>query len=198
MAARIRAWLSEEDGMTLPELLTTMAILSVVMTGILVMFVGGLRATTDMNERFQAQQNARIALGNMRNNLGSACSATIGAVPGQATGSLLTLTEPSTSGACASGTTQVSWCADSATHVAPFALYRQASSTCASGTGTLRVRSLTSNVVFATPSGCVTGQVVRPQVAVSLPVDANLASTKGKYTLRDTITLRNATAAAQC
>ncbi|HET8752642.1 MAG TPA: prepilin-type N-terminal cleavage/methylation domain-containing protein, partial [Gaiellaceae bacterium] len=66
MAARIRAWLEREDGMTLPELLTTMAILSVVMAGILTMFVGGLNATTDMNERFQAQQNARLALSAMR------------------------------------------------------------------------------------------------------------------------------------
>jgi hypothetical protein len=35
-------------------------------------------------------------------------------------------------------------------------------------------------------------------VVATLPVDANLRSTAGTYTLSDTITLRNATAAAQC
>lgn len=203
MVARIRAWLEREDGMTLPELLTTMAILSVVVTGILSVFVGGLRATTDMNERFQAQQNARIALTGMRNEIRAACSATIGAVTGQATGSALTLVEPNTSTpstGCNSGTSQVTWCADSATHLLPFTLYRLAGTvgTCAYNNGTSRVGSLRTNVVFTYPSCTPPGPVVRPQVVVSLPVDANLRSTAGTYTLSDTITERNAAAAAQC
>jgi prepilin-type N-terminal cleavage/methylation domain-containing protein len=190
MAAWIRAWLSREDGMTLPELLTAMAILSFVMTGVLAVFVGGLHATTNMDERFQAQQNARLALTGMRNNIRTACSATIGQVPGQATGSLVALTEPNATTACSSGTSQVTWCADSTSHVAPFTLYRQASSSCAYNNGTSQAGSLRTNVVFTSPT-CTTG--VRPQVTVTLPVDANLANTAGTYTLSDTITLRNGT-----
>ena len=75
MAARIRAWLAREDGMTIPELLTAMSILAFVVTGILVVFVGGLNATTGMNARFQAQQDARLALSSLRYEVGFACSA---------------------------------------------------------------------------------------------------------------------------
>ena len=181
--------------MTIPELLTVMVILSVVMTGIMTVFVGGLHATTDMNERFQAQQNARLALSTMRTEIGSACSATVGAVAGQASGSLVTLVEPNTSTGCSSGTTQVTWCADSASHALPFALYRlTGAGSCAYNSGTSRVGLLRSNVVFS----CATSATARPQVGVTLPVDANLRSTAGTYTLTDTITPRNTSVAAAC
>ena len=179
--------------MTLPELLTAMAILGFVLTGILAVFVGGLRATTDMNERFQAQQSARLALTSMRKDIRSACSAAVGAVTGQATGSLVALTEPDVSAGCGS-TSQVTWCVDSTNHAAPFTLYRQTGANCAYNNGTSRAGSLTSNVVF----GCSTAATARPQVVVTLPVDANLANTSGKYTLSDTITIRNAQVAALC
>jgi prepilin-type N-terminal cleavage/methylation domain-containing protein len=198
VAARIRAWLGREDGMTIIELLTTMAILGFVLSGVLVMFVGGLRAQTDLNERFQAQQDARLALTAMRKDIRGACSATVGAVTGQANGSLVTLAEPNSSSGCASGTSQSTWCADSANHAAPFALYHQAGATCAYNNGTYRAGSLTTNVVFALNPACSAGVVTRPQLGVTLPVDANLVSTKGAYTLSDTITMRNATAAVQC
>lgn len=199
MAARIRAWLAREDGMTIPELLTAMSILAFVVTGILVMFVGGLNATTGMNERFRAQQNARVALSSMRTDIGSACSATVSQVTGQAFGSLVTLVEPNTSTpstGCASGTSQVSWCADSASHVAPFALYRLTGTagTCAYNNGTSRAGSLTTNVVFS----CTPAANSRPQVGVSLLVDANLANTIGKYTLTDSLTPRNTSIGAVC
>ena len=196
MAARIRAWLAREDGMTMPELLTVMAILGTVLAGILGVFVSGLHATTNMNEQFQAQQNARLALSSMRNDIGTACSATVGAVPGtpaRPTGSMVTLGVGCVNMA---STSTVTWCADSATGTAPFTLYRQTGASCAYNNGTSRVRSLTTNVVFA-PAPCTAGNVVRRQLAVTLPVDANLANAKGKYTLSDTITLRNVSA-AQC
>jgi type II secretory pathway pseudopilin PulG len=181
--------------MTLPELLTAMAILSFVMTGILAIFVGGLHATTDMNERFQAQQNARLALTSMRTDIGSACSATVSSVAGQATGSLVTLVEPNTSTGCSSGTSQVTWCADSASHALPFTLYRlTGAGSCAYNSGTSRVGSLRSNVVFS----CTTAATARPQVGVTLPVDANLRNTAGTYTLTDTITPRNTSVGAAC
>jgi prepilin-type N-terminal cleavage/methylation domain-containing protein len=196
MAARIRAWLAQEDGMTLPELLTVMSILAVVMAGILGVFVSGLHATTNMDEQFQAQQSARLALTSMRNDIGSACTAAIGVVPGtptRPTGSMLTL-------GCINGdpTQTATWCADSATGSAPFKLYRQTGSTCAYNTGTSRATSLTSNVVFTAPTCPGSGVVVRPQVVVTLPVDTNPINTNNRYTLTDTITLRNAQAAAQC
>jgi type II secretory pathway pseudopilin PulG len=181
--------------MTIAELLVAMAILSVVMAGILTVFVGGLNATTDMNERFQAQQNARLALSSMRLDIGGACSATVSNVSGQAAGSLVSLVEPNTTTGCTSGTTQVSWCADSAAHTLPFAIYRLAGAgACAFNNGTSRASALRSNVVFS----CTTSATARPQIGVTLPVDANLRSTAGTYTLTDSITPRNTAVAATC
>ena len=174
--------------MTIPELLTAMAILAFVVTGILVVFVGGLNATTSMNARFQAQQNARLALTSMRNDIRFACSATVGAAPGtppRPTGSMVTF---GCVNAVAANT--VTWCADSSTGNAPFTLYRQTGSSCAYNNGTSRAGSLTTNVVFPPPPACTVG--TRPQLSVSLPVNANLGTATQTYKLSDTITLRNA------
>jgi hypothetical protein len=56
------------------------------------------------------------------------------------------------------------------------------------------VGSLRSNVVFT----CTTAAAARPQIGVTLPVDANLRTTAGTYTLTDTITPRNTSVAAAC
>jgi hypothetical protein len=94
--------------------------------------------------------------------------------------------------ACSGGaaTSNVTWCADSATGAAPFGLYRQTGTSCGFSTGVKRADQLTTSAVFAlsTTSGR------RPELALSFPVDANLSSTEGAYTLSDTVMARNAAA----
>ena len=63
--------------MTLIELLTTTAIMGFVLTAIIGVFVSGLHAEVDMNNRFQAQQQARLALQTMRADLRSACTSKV-------------------------------------------------------------------------------------------------------------------------
>jgi len=178
--------------MTLPELLTAMAILGFVLSGVLAVYVGGLRATTDLNERFQAQQNARLALVSMRTDIRAACSESV------ATGGMsVTLNEPDPTNGCGSPT-QDTWCVSSSTGTAPYGLYRQTGGSCAWSTGVQKASQLTTKngtvTIFAAASVGVTG--TRPQLAVTLPVDANLSSSQaanqGLYTLSDTMTLRNA------
>jgi prepilin-type N-terminal cleavage/methylation domain-containing protein len=202
VVARLRARLAQEDGMTLIELLTTMSILGVVMTAILVMFTSGLKAETDMDTRFQAQQNARLALSALRNEIGSACTVTVGTVTGETAGSQLTLVLPNSSptagaSACSSGTTTVSWCAASANNAAPFGLYRQAAATCSSSTGVPRASALKCAGFVASPActavfAKTSNASKLPTVTVTFPVDANLSNAQGLYTLSDTITARNA------
>jgi type II secretory pathway pseudopilin PulG len=186
MAARIRAWLAREDGMTIPELLTTMSILAFVVTGIMVVFVGGLNATTGMNARFQAQQDARLALSSLRYEAGFACSAAW--VSTDQTRVTLTLPDAGTQ-SCAGSTNTVTWCAESASTQAPYGLYRQTGGTCSWSTGVKKAGSLQSNAVFPNYS-CASGG--RYQLQVALRVDANLGITTTPYKLGDTITLRNA------
>lgn len=197
--------------MTLIELLITMAILGLVMTAVIGMFVSGLRAETNMNQRFVAQQNARLALSALRNEIGSACSVSVGAVatPVEASGSQLTLVipdpqHPAVNGdnSCSSTATYppitVSWCAASASGAAPFGLYRQVAATCSSSTGVKKAGALMCAGTPTPPSTCsavfvkTSSASSYPTVTVTFPVEANLNNTHGAYKLGDTIMARNA------
>lgn len=193
--------------MTLVELLTTMSILGLVMTAVIGMFVSGLHAEVDMNARFQAQQNARLALTSLRNEIGSACSVSVGAVAGETTGSQLTLVLqnpnpgalPAGASRCSSGTSTVTWCAASSSLIAPYGLYRQTGSSCSSSTGVKRAGSLKCAGTPVPPDPCTAVfartpplSSTRPAVTVTFPVEANLTNTHGLYTLADKITARNA------
>ena len=69
--------MSDERGYTLVEMLVVMAILGVVIAGLTTVFVSGSRAELDMNRRFQAQQQARLALDRIRADLHCASAAQV-------------------------------------------------------------------------------------------------------------------------
>ena len=94
-----------------------------------------------------------------------------------------------TTQACSGSANQVKWCADSANGLQPFSLYRQVGTSCAAATGVNRAGSLNTNLVFSNPT-CTAG--TRPQLSVSLPVNANIGTATQIYKLSDTITVRNA------
>ena len=195
IGARIRARLAREEAQTLVEMITTMAMLSFVMAAVAALFVSGLHQQTDMDQRFQAQQNARLALTSMRSDIRNSCVAPIVySTPASVTplasgvyGAKVTLASACSAGAA---TSNITWCADAASGAAPFALYRQTGTTCAYSTGVQRADQLKTNAVFAlsTTSGR------RPMLTVSFPVDANLSTTNGVYTLGDTVMARNSAA----
>lgn len=64
--SKLRRLALRERGYTLIELLMVTVILSVVMTGLTVLFVQATNAELQMNKRFQAQQEARVAMDKMR------------------------------------------------------------------------------------------------------------------------------------
>jgi prepilin-type N-terminal cleavage/methylation domain-containing protein len=65
-----------ERGYTLVELLMAAAILGVVVTALTAVFVQATNAELQMNERFQAQQGARVAVDNMRREIHCASAVT--------------------------------------------------------------------------------------------------------------------------
>jgi Tfp pilus assembly protein PilW len=65
-----------ERGYSMIELVQVAAILSVVLTGLTVLFVQATNAEFQMNERFQAQQNARVAVDKMRREIHCASAIT--------------------------------------------------------------------------------------------------------------------------
>ena len=184
-----RQRLADESGLMLIELLVVCVLLGVVMAGLVNVFVSGTRAASDTDGRFQAQQDARLALSSLRYDVGFACSATW--VSTNTTQVSLVLPDPNTQ-SCAGSTNQVTWCAASANTQPPYGLYRQTGGTCSPSTGVKRAGSLQSNAVFPTYA-CTAGSGVRAQLGVSMLVNANFATSSIPYKLTDTITLRNAT-----
>jgi prepilin-type N-terminal cleavage/methylation domain-containing protein len=202
MVARLRARLAQEDGMTLIELLTTMTIMGIVMSAIIGVFVSGLHAEVDMNKRFQAQQEVRLALTSMRTDIRTACSPPAvsvlvsgapNSVPAGTPGDTVVL------GFCGSGTTwsstpvsYVTWCARSEGGTpAHYGLFRETANdpNCATGSAGIRkADSLTTAPVFTS----IVQSGVRPELALRFPVDADLSHSGGLYTLSDTVMLRNA------
>jgi Tfp pilus assembly protein PilW len=194
--ARLRARLAQEEGMTLIELLWTLGILSFVLSGIIAVFVSGLHSEFDMNQRFEAQQEARLALQTIRTDLRTACTVTgldgVSAPTANSSAVILGFCSNSTTTWSSTPLSYSTWCARSQGGTpAHYGLIRESVSDANCTTGTTGLKEadwLTTNAVF-TPV-LTSGQ--RPQLTVSVPVDAYPKNTTGVYKLADTITLRNA------
>jgi prepilin-type N-terminal cleavage/methylation domain-containing protein len=178
---RLLKRLRGERGYTMVEMITVMLIMSIVMTGITTVFVQGSNAELDMNNRFQAQTNARLGLDKIRKDIHCAS-----AVTAQSATSV-TFTDP-----CISVTTSnLTWC--TATVSGNIGLYRQLGSTCSSASPAIRqIDRLTTASVF-TYQAPWSGSLAA--VYVKLPVNTstvkNLSKGSDTYTLCDGIMLRN-------
>ena len=91
----------DERGYTLVEMLTVLVIFGTVMSALMVLFVQGTGAEVDMNNRFQAQQDARLALDKLRRETHCASAVTVSSA------SSVTLSLPSY---CPTGNGSVTWC----------------------------------------------------------------------------------------
>ena len=83
---RLRLRARSERGYTLIELVVVLAIFMTIVTALVALFTSGVKAELDMNRRFEAQQNARVALDRMRRELH--CSSGITATAGVAVASV--------------------------------------------------------------------------------------------------------------
>jgi Tfp pilus assembly protein PilW len=199
MVARLRARLAQEEGMTLIELLWTLGILAFVMSGIIAVFISGLRSEFDMNQRFEAQQEARLALQRIRTDLRSACTESLSTKLVTNDTVLLGFCSNSTTTWSSTPVSYATWCARSegGTPV-HYGLFREDANdpnVCATpaGTGIREADWLTTGSVFTC---AVTPVGARPELTVSVPVDADPTKAGGVYQLSDTIMLRNAAGGA--
>jgi type II secretory pathway pseudopilin PulG len=78
MLKRLPRRMRSRDGYTLIELVVVLSIFMIIVTALTTLFSSGARAELDMNNRFQAQQSARLALDRMRRELHCADSLTPG------------------------------------------------------------------------------------------------------------------------
>ena len=195
MVMRLRRPIGSEAGYTLPELLVTMIILSIVLAGITGLFSSGLRAETDVAFRAQSQNEARNALSYLRQETHCASGATVGTGTSPVI-QTLTLNLPAgcfRSAAETAGTDSV-WCT---VLVATnrYALYRQGSSaSCGStspGTGKLFADYITNGSTAFAYTPPVVGSSLGV-LRVDFTVDSNSqALSPNAYRLIDDIVLRN-------
>jgi prepilin-type N-terminal cleavage/methylation domain-containing protein len=172
-----------ERGYTMVEMLVVMSILSIVIAGLTTVFVSGGRAELDLNRRFQAQQQARLALDKIRVDLHCASSAEVDATSGY-----LKIAEDNCSA------NHVTYCAAASPNMTGrYALYRTTNTTtsrCGS-TDTSKVRVadyLTRNTglwTFSAPDGLL------EMISIDFPVSVNPTSTRDVYELKDVLVARN-------
>jgi Tfp pilus assembly protein PilW len=181
---RIRALAAREDGYSLVELLTVCTILVVIIGALTTLFVGASKGELDMNRRFQAQENARLAIDKLRREIHCAS-----AVSPTGSSSSITLTIPSQC-PTAHGFTSIRWCV-----LAPpgalggrYALYRSTAATCTTATGAQWADYLRTQSIFT-----YTAQSSQSlgNLGVALVVNVTQNGTQGTFKLNDNIVLRN-------
>jgi type II secretory pathway pseudopilin PulG len=183
--------LRDERGITLVELLTSMAIMLIVISSVAGVFVSGSNAEFDLNKRFRAQNEARTALAQFRRDVHGSCSATVSSTSVV----LTTLPFDATSGSCttAGGAVTLStWCTTGSSP--SFTLRRSPGAAACSTTSVRKAAFLTSAAAFAYVPGSA-GSGLLPRITLDLRVDTDPANTLRQYRLTDSMALRNATRA---
>ena len=181
--------LRREGGYSLVEMLTVMAIMGTVFAGLTQVFTSASKADIDMQNRFNAQLQTRLALDKLRTDIHCAYDVTPN-TPNPWTSSQSSVTLKIT--AC--GGSDVTWCTvQQPASTTRWDLYRQVGSSCGSASPAVRVaKSLTTPSLF-TSFAHVSGCGCLASLGVTLSVGINRVQTTGIYTLQDTIYLRNST-----
>ena len=179
--------LREEGGYSLIELLTVLVILGVVMGGLTTVFASATTSEADMNNRFQAQLTAKLALDKMRREVHCASVATPTGVS-----SSVTITLPSY---CKTGSGSITWCTRS-NGTNRYALYRVVGATCSGGIKWADYLVPTSTSAVCSGALCIFNYTAQSttslaKLTVDFPVNVKPSKTVELYELTDGIVLRN-------
>jgi prepilin-type N-terminal cleavage/methylation domain-containing protein len=188
---RLLRALREERGYSLIEMLIVLSITSVVMGALTVLFIQASNAELDTNNRFQAQQTARLALDKMRREVHCASMAT---PSGQS--SSITLTLPNY---CKTGNGSITWCTRNVS-TNRYALYRVVGSTCSGGVKWADYLVPTSSAPDCSGALCIFTYTAQSTASlaklhVDFPVNVKPSKSVELYELADDIVLRNSSRA---
>ena len=182
MTRRLVARLRAEHGYTLMELLVSISILAAIMTSVSILLVSATKSEVEMNQRFQAQAQARMGLDRLRREVHCAIS-----VSPAGPASSVTLTIPSTC-PTSGGSTAITWCTAS-NGAGGWDLWRYTGASC-SGTGRRWAEHLTQQTIFNYTAQSTSSLA---KLNVQLPVNIKPADASLLYSLADDIVLRNST-----
>jgi prepilin-type N-terminal cleavage/methylation domain-containing protein len=167
-----------ERGYTLVEMLTVLVIFGTLMGALMTLFVQATSAETAMNNRYRAQQQARLALDKVRREAHCATAVTSWSQ------SAVTMSLPSY---CGNGS--VTWCTVSL-GTSRYGLYRKTGTSCGA-TGVRYADYLTSANVF--PSYTAQSTTALATLKVDFPVNVKPSHGVDTYELQDDVVLRNGT-----
>jgi Tfp pilus assembly protein PilW len=172
-------------------MLIVLSITSVVMGALTVLFIQASNAELDTNNRFQAQQTARLALDKMRREVHCASMAT---PSGQS--SSITLTLPNY---CKTGNGSITWCTRNVS-TNRYALYRVVGSTCSGGVKWADYLVPTSSAPDCSGALCIFTYTAQSTASlaklhVDFPVNVKPSKSVELYELADDIVLRNSSRA---
>ena len=174
--------LRNERGYTLVELLTVMAILSLVSMAIITLYISGVRTQANLSATFAAQTSLRVGLDKLRGDVHLACSEYA------QSGTSVTLylpdsSAPLTSTGTCNPTHMVTWCTQGSGSV--YGLYRiDASSTCSGGIK--YADFLTGGSIFTyTAQNSPSGSHALPRLHVDLTLNLTPAKTTTRYHVVD-------------
>jgi hypothetical protein len=157
------------------------------MTSLTTVFVQASNSETDMNNRFQSQLTAKLALDKMRREVHCASVATPTGVS-----SSVTITLPSY---CKTGSGSITWCTRSvATN--RYALYRVVGSTCSGGIKWADYLTPSASASVCSGALCIFNYTAQStsslaKLSVDFPVNVKPAKTVDLYELKDDLVLRN-------
>jgi type II secretory pathway pseudopilin PulG len=168
----------DQKGYALFELITVLSILTIVLTGLTSLFLSATTAEIDMRRRFDAQQEARLAMDALRREVHCASSITqTGPSP------IVTMT---LAPGCPTGSGTVIWCTVNVS-TNRYRLFRTTSAPC-NASGRRYADYITLQNVFSYTAPTATS---RAKLHVELPVDLTPGNTQAAYRLVDDLVLRN-------
>jgi len=189
MTGRLRRRLRLEGGYSLIEMLIVLSIMGVVMGSLTTVFVTASNAELDMNNRFQAQQETRLALDKMRREVHCGQIAT---PAGQS--SSVTITLPNY---CKTGSGSVTWCTRNIS-TNRYGLFRVVGSTCSGGVKWADYLAPSSSATVCSGALCIFSYTAQStsslaKLHVDFPVNVKPSRSVDMYELQDDIVLRNST-----
>jgi type II secretory pathway pseudopilin PulG len=198
VAAHLRRVFRQEGGFSLIEMLTALSILLTVIGALTVLMVSATKSEVDLTKRVQAQQQARLALEQVRHQIHEAC---VVSHINLATGAIFTpsppgafsnvrLTPPTASGCpvVTNPATAVTWCMSGSGNRWTLRQIGGTPMTCAGGR--IEADYVTKSDVFTIEN--LAGSLAA--LKVDFPIDLEpLSAVGGTYRLEDRLILRNST-----
>ena len=179
--------LRSERGYSLIEMLTVMVIMGIVMSSLTTLFVQASNSENDMNNRYQAQTTATLALDKMRREVHCATVATPTGISASVTITLASY--------CKTGSGSITWCTRS-NGTNRYALYRVVGSTCTGGVMWADYLVPSSTASICSGALCIFNYTAQSltslaKLHVDLPVNVKPSKTVELYELIDDVVLRN-------